>query len=68
MTDFEAVGKQFVEHYYNVFDTDRNSLASLYSDGSMLTFEAEQFMGSEGIMAKLGALPSIKHQITTIDF
>ena len=34
----------------------------------MLTFEQEQFMGSEGILGKLGGLPPIKHTIATVDY
>ena len=64
---FEEVGKQFVNHYYTVFDTQRDQLASLYTDQSMLTYEGEQFLGVQQIMGKLGAMPSIKHDIVTLD-
>ena len=52
MVDFNAVGTQFVEHYYKVISTDRGNLANLYSPESMLTFEGEQFQGAEAIVAK----------------
>lgn len=68
MTDFETVGKQFVEHYYSTFDTGRANLGQLYAEGSMLTFENEQFLGSQNIMEKLNGLPSIKHAIITQDY
>ena len=68
MSDFAAVGKQFIDHYYNVFDTDRAQLAPLYAPESMLTFEGEQFLGFDQIGGKLGALPSIKHNIQTTDY
>ncbi|KAJ6376986.1 hypothetical protein OIU76_026027 [Salix suchowensis] len=38
----EVVGKAFVDHYYNLFDNDRSSLASLYQPTSMLTFEGPE--------------------------
>ena len=41
MTDFQNVGGQFVQHYYNVFDTQREQLGDLYTEDSMLTFEGE---------------------------
>ena len=30
----------FTDHYYNTFDTNRQGLASLYQEQSLLTFEA----------------------------
>ena len=68
MTDFQNVGTQFVQHYYNVFDTQREQLGDLYTEDSMLTFEGEQFKGLEGIGGKYGALPSIKHKVDTADY
>ncbi|RBQ78168.1 hypothetical protein FVER14953_21555 [Fusarium verticillioides] len=31
--NFEEVAKQFVEFYYNTFDSDRKGLAALYVSG-----------------------------------
>jgi hypothetical protein len=59
MASFEEVGKQFVQHYYNIFDTQRDQLATLYTEQSMLSYEGEQFLGVQGIMGKLGGMPSI---------
>ena len=64
---FEEVGKQFVEHYYNTFDTNRANLGALYTEQSMLSYEGEQLMGVAGIMGKLGGMPSIKHNLLTFD-
>lgn len=50
---FEQVGKQFVEHYYNTFDSNRVGLAGLYIEQSMMTYEGEQFLGVQQIMEKL---------------
>ena len=47
------IGPAFAQHYYNTFDTNRVNLQSLYKDGSLLTFENEQFMGMQSIMTKL---------------
>ncbi len=30
MADFNEIGQQFTNYYYNVFDADRRNLASLY--------------------------------------
>ncbi|XP_065878946.1 nuclear transport factor 2B [Euphorbia lathyris] len=65
----ETVGRAFVDHYYHLFDTDRNSLASLYQPTSMLTFEGQKILGGENITGKLNGLPfeQCKHVVSTID-
>ena len=35
----QEVGRAFVQHYYNIFDSNRAGLQLLYQDVSMLTFE-----------------------------
>ncbi|KAK9894005.1 nuclear transport factor 2 [Cystobasidium minutum MCA 4210] len=69
MGDINAIAKQFTEFYYSTFDSDRSSLAALYRDHSMLTFEAEQFQGASGIIEKLKNLPfqKVQHKIVTLD-
>merc|ERR1719468_265013 len=67
-TDFQGVGDQFVQHYFNTFDSNRNELAGLYTEGSMMTYEGEQFMGVQGIMEKLSGLPGIQHKVVTSDY
>jgi len=47
MTDFQAVGSQFIAHYYQTLTTNRAGLGQLYTDVSMLSYEGEQFMGPE---------------------
>mmetsp|Transcript_3495 Transcript_3495/g.5071 ORF Transcript_3495/g.5071 Transcript_3495/m.5071 type:complete len:115 (+) Transcript_3495:358-702(+) len=46
VNNFEEVGSAFVQHYYQVFDSNRAGLQSLYQDVSMLTFEGEKIMGA----------------------
>ncbi|XP_057821436.1 nuclear transport factor 2A isoform X3 [Cryptomeria japonica] len=67
--DPDAVAKAFVDHYYNIFDTNRAGLVSLYQDGSMLTFEGQKIQGVQGIVGKLTSLPfqQCKHNISTVD-
>lgn len=66
--DFQQIGNQFVQHYFQAFDSNRASLAPLYSDTSMLSFEGEQFQGSQAILQKLTSLQmSIKHQVLKAD-
>mmetsp|Transcript_91593 Transcript_91593/g.264161 ORF Transcript_91593/g.264161 Transcript_91593/m.264161 type:complete len:124 (+) Transcript_91593:104-475(+) len=66
---FQQIGEQFVQHYYQTFDTSRANLASLYGETSMLTFEGEQFQGAQNITQKLAALPfqKVRHQIVKCD-
>ncbi|XVF08982.1 hypothetical protein REPUB_Repub07fG0051100 [Reevesia pubescens] len=49
--DPDVVAKAFVEHYYSTFDAIQASLANLYQDGSMLTFEGQKIQGSQNFMA-----------------
>ncbi|CEM14027.1 unnamed protein product [Vitrella brassicaformis CCMP3155] len=67
--DFASVAMQFVQHYYNTFDTNRNGLAPLYGEASMLTFEDAQFKGVQQIMQKLNSLQfqQIRHQVIKVD-
>jgi len=65
----EVIAKQFVQHYYTNFESNRTKLATLYQDHSMLTFEGDKFQGRNNIMKKLTNLniQSIKHQVTSFD-
>jgi glycine/serine hydroxymethyltransferase len=67
--DPDALAKAFVDHYYATFDTNRAGLATLYQDGSMLTFEGAKFMGAANIASKLTSLPFAlcQHTIATVD-
>ncbi|PKS07842.1 hypothetical protein jhhlp_006450 [Lomentospora prolificans] len=67
--NFEDVAKQFIEFYYNTFDTDRKGLSALYRDQSMLTFESASSLGVAAIVEKLTSLPfeKVKHQVSTLD-
>ncbi|KAH7662173.1 Nuclear transport factor 2 domain-containing protein [Dioscorea alata] len=65
----EMVAKAFVEHYYNLFDTARLALPSLYNPTSILSFEGQTVHGAEEIGRKLMQLPfdHCRHYVSTID-
>ncbi|KAH3898836.1 probable Nuclear transport factor 2 [Saccharomycodes ludwigii] len=67
--DISAVAQQFTEYYYNVFDSNRAQLNSLYREQSMLTFETIQLQGTANIVEKLQSLPfqKVQHRVTTLD-
>ncbi|KAE8382532.1 hypothetical protein BDV26DRAFT_288336 [Aspergillus bertholletiae] len=69
MSDFQTVAKQFVDFYYQTFDNQRENLAGLYRDNSMLTFETASVQGVSGIIEKLTSLPfqKVAHQVNTFD-
>eukprot|EP01094_Clydonella_sp_ATCC50884_P008958 TRINITY_DN18495_c0_g1_i1.p2 TRINITY_DN18495_c0_g1~~TRINITY_DN18495_c0_g1_i1.p2 ORF type:complete len:145 (+),score=37.08 TRINITY_DN18495_c0_g1_i1:60-437(+) len=69
MATIEQVANDFVEFYYNMFDTNRKELVSLYSEDSMLTFEGAQIKGAPDIVEKLVHLPfeQIRHEKTSLD-
>jgi len=66
---FDSIGRQFIQHYYNTFDANRSTLGPLYAEQSLLTFEGEQFQGSQSIVNKLVSLPfqKIKHELVRAD-
>lgn len=69
MATIEQVANEFVDFYYNTFDTNREELVSLYSDDSMLTFEGAQIKGARHVVQKLVDLPfqQIRHERTSLD-
>ncbi|KAE8341025.1 hypothetical protein BDV24DRAFT_57223 [Aspergillus arachidicola] len=69
MADFQSIAKQFVEFYYNTFDQNREQLAGLYRDQSMLTFETSSIQGVAAINEKLTSLPfqKVVHKVGTLD-
>ncbi|CEG84495.1 Putative Nuclear transport factor 2 [Rhizopus microsporus] len=69
MADVNAVATQFVNFYYETFDSNRSNLQGLYRENSMLTFEGAQIQGTASIVEKLTSLPfqRVQHKITTID-
>ncbi|KAE8349718.1 hypothetical protein BDV28DRAFT_140626 [Aspergillus coremiiformis] len=69
MADFQNIAQQFVQFYYQTFDQNRETLAGLYRDQSMLTFETASVQGVAGIIEKLTSLPfqKVAHQVGTLD-
>ncbi|KAH0541416.1 Nuclear transport factor 2 [Glutinoglossum americanum] len=63
------MANQFIEFYYKTFDQNRSSLAALYHDNSMLTFENAAIRGTAAIVEKLVSLPfeAVVHQVATKD-
>ena len=55
------VAKAFLQHYYTMFDTNRDGLVPLYRPQSLLTFEGQVKRGVQEIMAKLKELPKVAH-------
>ncbi|XP_072168880.1 nuclear transport factor 2-like [Diadema setosum] len=67
--DPRAIATQFVQHYYNTFDSNRANLKTLYMADSRLSFEGQEFVGPDAIVSKLESLPfkAVQHVITTVD-
>lgn len=65
----ETIGKQFVQHFYQVFKTDRANLGRLYHTESVLNWEQKRFVGQQNIGQHLASLPfgSIDFKFTTVD-
>jgi hypothetical protein len=70
MANIDDIAKAFVNHYYALFDSNREQLAGLYQNESMLTFQDSKVQGQANIINKLKTLPftgTIKHVCTSID-
>ena len=67
--DFNTVGKQFSQYYYQLFSSDRNQLTTLYNNMSCLSFEGDNVMGKDAIVKKLASLPfqKVRHVPTLVD-
>ncbi|KAL5467025.1 hypothetical protein EMCRGX_G031192 [Ephydatia muelleri] len=63
------IGQQFVQSYYQTFDTNRAALVQLYRPESQLYFEGSHILGAQAIVEKLMTLTfrTIQHAITTAD-
>mmetsp|Transcript_12246 Transcript_12246/g.29856 ORF Transcript_12246/g.29856 Transcript_12246/m.29856 type:complete len:123 (-) Transcript_12246:1657-2025(-) len=70
MADAEAVGSAFISYYYQLFESNRPALGTLYQDQSMLTFEGQKFQGTQNILGKLQQLPfgACKVNLSSKDF
>ncbi|PIA45004.1 hypothetical protein AQUCO_01700513v1 [Aquilegia coerulea] len=44
--DPDALAKALIEHTYTTLHVNRNGLANLYQDASMLSFEGQKIQGS----------------------
>ena len=61
----DDVAKAFIPHYYNLFDTNREGLVSLFRETSSLTFEGDgPKTGVAQIMEKLRGLPPARDGAT----
>ncbi|CAF0784991.1 unnamed protein product [Rotaria sordida] len=72
MSDFEAIGKAFIDFYYKKFDSGaRDEVAALYEPvNGMMNFNHSTFAkGAQGIAEKLRSLTfqTIAHTISTLD-
>eukprot|EP01083_Nonionella_stella_P087539 243607_1 len=69
MSDPQAIGKSFVQHYYGTYAQDRKNLGNLFKDESMMTYEGSQHKGGQSIMTKLSSLQftTVKHETKTMD-
>eukprot|EP01084_Bolivina_argentea_P072512 131662_1 len=67
--DPNQIGRAFVKHYYEQFDSNRKNLANLFTNKSMMTYEGKGFQGQNNIMQRLTSLGfnKIKHEPKTMD-
>mmetsp|Transcript_8652 Transcript_8652/g.17855 ORF Transcript_8652/g.17855 Transcript_8652/m.17855 type:complete len:122 (+) Transcript_8652:26-391(+) len=63
----QEIAQAFVQHYYTTRDTNPTALASLYQDGSTLTFEGTMVQGGAAISQKFQSIGPVKHQHKSMD-
>eukprot|EP00656_Telonema_subtile_P038920 TRINITY_DN44081_c0_g1_i2.p1 TRINITY_DN44081_c0_g1~~TRINITY_DN44081_c0_g1_i2.p1 ORF type:complete len:148 (+),score=45.26 TRINITY_DN44081_c0_g1_i2:118-561(+) len=57
-----SIAQQFMVVYYQKFDSDRSTLADLYTEASSMTFEGSDLKGQQAILQKLTSLTFQKCQ------
>jgi hypothetical protein len=60
------VAKPFIEYYFRTYDTQRTSLAALYRQQSVFSFEDDVRQGPAAIMEKIAAMPRVAHDAASI--
>mmetsp|Transcript_3639 Transcript_3639/g.4346 ORF Transcript_3639/g.4346 Transcript_3639/m.4346 type:complete len:122 (-) Transcript_3639:27-392(-) len=63
----DDVAKAFCQHYYTTKDSNVAALAGLYNQQSIMTFEGQQFAGTQNIMQKLQSVGQVKHVVKGMD-
>ncbi|KAI8073834.1 hypothetical protein BC940DRAFT_289326 [Gongronella butleri] len=63
----EKSTEQFVQFFYNNYDSQRSSLGSLYRDGSAILWNGNAFSGAQQYSEFLGRLPASQHELDVYD-
>jgi len=67
MSDPDTVARAFCDHYYALFDNNRQELVNLYTDDSMVSFEDKKAKGAQNIVQTLMTFPPVKHVPQTVE-
>ena len=67
--DFQAIAKQFLDHYYQTMSNNRAEALNFFTNDSCMTYEGDSFKGVAKIKDKLEAMgtASIKYQFDEYD-
>eukprot|EP00922_Rhytidocystis_sp_ex-Travisia-forbesii_P035076 GHVS01052081.1.p1 GENE.GHVS01052081.1~~GHVS01052081.1.p1 ORF type:complete len:140 (+),score=22.97 GHVS01052081.1:222-641(+) len=65
--NFDALGKQFAEQYFNSFTANRGNIEAMFRAQSMLSWEGQQFQGSANVMKKISELPTMTYKLASLD-
>ncbi|KAK8821723.1 nuclear transport factor 2 [Blastocystis sp. ATCC 50177/Nand II] len=64
----QELGKSFITYFYQSYDGDRTALQGIYQDCSMLTFEGQEYLGTQAIMTKIAGIGArFAHNIQSMD-
>lgn len=61
--DTNVVASAFSRRYYHGLQTDPHTLAPFYHDGSLLTFEGENYQGAGAIIGKLQSITAVTYEV-----
>lgn len=69
LNQVDSIAKAFALHYYDTFKNNRQGLASLYQNESIMSWEGQRHVGQPAIVQHLVGLPfqKVEHQLTTLD-
>eukprot|EP00922_Rhytidocystis_sp_ex-Travisia-forbesii_P047232 GHVS01070357.1.p1 GENE.GHVS01070357.1~~GHVS01070357.1.p1 ORF type:complete len:133 (+),score=29.34 GHVS01070357.1:263-661(+) len=65
--NFEQLGKQFAEQYFNTFTANRGGITAMFGAQSMLTWEGQQLQGAANVVKKISELPTMTYKLASLD-
>jgi hypothetical protein len=68
MSGYKDIGKQFVDQFYNNFNSNVKTSYQFYNDNAYLTFNDNEYGGVNAIKNLYNSFGAIQHFITNINY